>query len=61
MAEEQFNNAQNDVKNEVYLCLEAEKALRAAREDNKGLLSKLATEERERERERERKNLLKWG
>jgi len=33
---------------EVYLCLETEKALGAAKQENKELLSKLTTEERDR-------------
>ena len=48
VAKEWVNKARNDVKNEVHLRLETEKALRAAREENKSLLSKLAVEERER-------------
>ena len=36
------------MKNEVHLHLETEKALGTTKEENKGLLSKLATEERER-------------
>ena len=48
MAKEWVNKARNDIKNEVHLRLETEKALRAAREENKSLLSKLAVEERER-------------
>ena len=48
MAKEWVNKARNDVKNEVHLRLEIEKALRAAREENKSLLSKLAVEEKER-------------
>ena len=48
MVEEWVKEARNDVKNEVHLCLEIEKALRAAKEENKELLSKLITEERER-------------
>ena len=48
MAEEWVNNAWNDVKNEVHLRLETEKASRAMKEENKELLSKLAAEERER-------------
>ena len=48
MVEEWVKEARNDVKNEVHLCLEIEKALRAAKEENKELLSKLITKERER-------------
>ena len=48
MAKEWVNKARNDIKNEVHLRLETEKALRATREENKSLLSKLAVEERER-------------
>ena len=47
MAEEWVKNARNNVKNMVYLCLEIEKALGAAKEENKELLSKLIVEERE--------------
>ena len=53
MAKEWVKEAQNDVKNEAYLHFEAEKALRARKEENTELLSKLAAEEREREREKE--------
>ena len=59
MAKEWVKEAQNDVKNEAYLHFEAEKALRARKEENTELLSKLAAEKRERERERER--VLKQG
>ena len=38
----------NDVKNKVYLRLETEKALGAAKEENKELLSKLTVEKKER-------------
>ena len=48
MAEEWVKEARNDVKNEVYLRLETEKALGATKEENKELLSKLTTEEREK-------------
>ena len=48
MAEEWVKNARNNVKNMVYLRLETEKALGAAKEENKELLSKLIVEERER-------------
>ena len=47
-AKEWVKEARNDVKNEVHLCLEIEKALGAAKEENKELLSKLITKERER-------------
>ena len=50
MTKEWVKKARNDVKNEVFLCLEAEKALGAAREENNELLSKLTIEERKRER-----------
>ena len=49
MAKEWVKEAQNDVKNEVYCCFEAEMALGAAKEENTELLSKLAIEEREKE------------
>ena len=48
VAEEWVNRAWNDVKNEAHLCLEIEKALGAAREENKELLSKLTVSERDR-------------
>ena len=48
MAEELVKKARNDAKNKVYLCLETEKALRAAKEENNELLSKLTVKERER-------------
>ena len=48
VAEEWVKEAQNDVRNEVYLCLETKKALGATKEENKELLSKLTAEERER-------------
>ena len=48
MAEEWVKEARNDVKNEVYLYLETKKALEAAKEENKELLSKLITEEKDR-------------
>ena len=48
MAEEWVKEARNDVRNEVYLCLETKKALGATKEENKELLSKLTAEERER-------------
>ena len=40
--------ARNDVKNEVHLRLETEKALGATMEENKELLSKLTAEVKER-------------
>ena len=49
VAKEWVKEAQNDVKNEVYCCFEAEMALGAAKEENTELLSKLAIEEREKE------------
>ena len=48
MAEEWVKEARNDVKNKVYLRLETEKALGAAKEENKELLSKLTAEKKER-------------
>ena len=48
VAEEWVKEAQNEVKNEVHLRLETEKALGAVKEENKELLSKLTTEEKER-------------
>ena len=48
MAEEWVKEARNDVKNEVFLCLEVEKALGVAKEENKELLSKPTVEEREK-------------
>ena len=48
MVEESVKETRNDVKNEVYLRLETEKALGAANEENKELLSKLTIEERKR-------------
>ena len=48
MLEEWVKEARNDVKNEVFLRLKVEKALGAAKEENKELLSKLTIEERER-------------
>ena len=48
VAEEWVKKAQNDVKNEVHLCLETKKALGAAKEENKELLSKLIAEQRDR-------------
>ena len=47
-AKEWVKEARNDVKNEVHLRLETKKALGAAKEENKELLSKLTAEERER-------------
>ena len=46
MAEEWIKDARNDVKNKVHLRLETEKALGAAKKENKKLLSKLIAEER---------------
>ena len=48
MAKKWVKEARNNVKNEVQLRLETEKALRAAKEENKELLSKLTAKERER-------------
>ena len=48
MVEEWVKETRNDVKNEVYLRLEIEKALGAVKEENKELLSKLTAEERKR-------------
>ena len=48
MVEEWVNKARNDANSEVNLRLETVKALRALKEENKDLLSKLITEERER-------------
>ena len=48
MVEEWVKDVGNDVKNEVHIGLEIEKALRATKEENKELLSKLIAEERER-------------
>ena len=48
VAKEWVKEAQNEVKNEVHLRLETEKALGAVKEENKELLSKLTTEEKER-------------
>ena len=48
MAEEWVKDAWNDVKNEVHLRLDTEKALGATNEENEELLSKLIAEERER-------------
>ena len=48
MVEESVKETRNDVKNEVYLRLEIEKALGAVKEENKELLSKLTAEERKR-------------
>ena len=50
MAKEWVNRARNDAKNKVHLRLKTKKALKAAKEENKNLASKLITEERERER-----------
>ena len=48
MAKEWVNRARNDAKNKVHLRLETKKALGAAKEENKELLSKLITKESER-------------
>ena len=48
MAEEWVKKARNDVKNEVHLHLKTEKALGAAKEENKEMFSKLTAEERDR-------------
>ena len=48
VAEKWVKEAQNEVKNEVHLRLETEKALGAVKEENKELLSKLTIEEKER-------------
>ena len=40
MAKEWVKDARNDVKNDVHLCLETEKALGAIKEENKELFSK---------------------
>ena len=48
MVEEWVKETRNNVKNEVYLRLETEKALGAVKEENKELLSKLTAEERKR-------------
>ena len=48
MVEEWVKDAGNDVKNKVHIRLKIEKALRATKEENKELLSKLIVEERER-------------
>ena len=47
-AKEWVKEARNDVKNEVHLRLETKKALGAAKEEKKELLSKLTAKERER-------------
>ena len=57
MAEKWVKEAQNDVKNKVFLRLKVEKALGATKEENKELLSKLTVEGRERER----KKVLRQG
>ena len=56
MVEESVKETRNDVKNEVYLRLEIEKALGAVKEENKELLSKLTVEERKRSVEAGLKN-----
>ena len=48
MAKKWVKEARNSVKNKVQLRLETEKALRAVKEENKELLSKLTAKERER-------------
>ena len=48
MAEEWIKEARNDSRNEVHLRVEAEKSLRAMKQECKKLASKLITEERER-------------
>ena len=48
VAEEWVKEAQNDVKNKVHLHLETKKALGAAKEENKELISKLTIEQRDR-------------
>ena len=49
MAEEWVKEARNDVKNEIHLLIEIEKALRVVKEENKELLlSKLTVEEKEK-------------
>ena len=47
MAKEWVNNARNDTNNEAHLRLKTEKALRAAKEENKDLLSKLIASEKD--------------
>ena len=47
MAEEWVNKARNDARNEANLCLDAEKALGAAKEENKDLATKLIASERD--------------
>ena len=48
VVEEWVKEARSKVKNEVHLHLKIEKALGAAKEENKELLSKLTVKERER-------------
>ena len=48
VAEEWVNKAKNDARNEANLCLDAEKALGAAKEENKDLATKLIASERDR-------------
>ena len=48
VAEEWVNKARNDARNEANLRLDAEKALGAAKEENKDLATKLTTSERDR-------------
>ena len=47
MAEEWVNRARNDARNEASLCLGAEKALGATKEENKDLATMLAASERD--------------
>ena len=48
VVEEWVNRARNDARNEANLCLDAEKALGAAKEENKDLATKLTALERDR-------------
>ena len=48
MAEEWVNRARNDARNETNLRLYVEKALGAAKEENKDLATKLTASERDR-------------
>jgi len=45
VAEEWVNKDRNDARNEANLCLNAQKALRAVKEENKDLATKLTTSE----------------
>ena len=47
VVEEWVNRARNDAKNEANLCLDVEKALGAAKEENKDLATKLTASERD--------------